>query len=220
MDPVIASTPRLKADANVSIYGFLREFQRVVPAVYALEHSGNAIVVRAAYPDEFILQGSPSNENPASEFIDTITYQVVRREPGSLQDRPFDAKRDLKPRIRETQRVTTTDGEFIEIRAQWFDNLVQFDTWTKSNEEADAFIEWLEKFMVRYAGYFKLKGVQEMFYFRGGRFSWGTSEEDAMQRWRNPFKVRSATYFVRTEALWYLNRDEIERIIVTLDVVE
>jgi hypothetical protein len=205
----------------MSIYEFVREFGRVAPQVYMSEKNRTLVVV-PAYPAEIIEQTSISSERlpgrPTGKIEDTITYQIIRREPAAVTNRPtepFQGGAEHKPRSREVQE--TNDGH-IEIKSQRFDNLVQFDCWCISNSEADELIEWLEKFLVKYTFYFKQMGIVEMWYWRGGRFTWGTTEEEAMVRWRNPLKVRSLTYFARTEVIWYINLDEIEQIIIALEV--
>ena len=208
-----ANPPRTVARRNISIYDFINEFGRIAPIVYALNNNNARLDVVPAYPDELVVPSTGTIHNPAGGFTDTITYQIIRREPASLKDKPFQSEKEIKPRVRD---IRSTDDGAVEILGQWYDNLVLFDCWTTSNAEADDLLQWLEDFLFKFTGYFKSIGIQEMLYFRSGRFTWGTTEEEAMTRWRNPFKVRSLTYYVRSEKLWYINRYEIEEIIVTL----
>lgn len=206
---------RLKASGNMSIYEFIRELGRVAPLIYADENGNAELVVLPAYPTDLINTSESSTYNPAGGFPSTITYQIIRREPGTIGNHPFDPRKIIKPTYRE---VLPRDDEYIQLWGQWFDNLIQLDCWSTSNGEADQLIEWLEEFLLKYTFYFKEMGVQEMYYFRGGRFTWGTTEEEAMVRWRNRFKVRSMTYYVRTEKLWYKDLYKIREIIARLEV--
>jgi len=213
---LIGEYPRLRAAGTMSIWQFLRELGRTIPPAYAFDYSGEQLRVLPAYPSEFITAADMDINNLRGRFVKTITYQVVRREPGTTRDHPFDAPKYIKPTIREQVRLEeeTQDGEdYIEIKGQWMDNLVQLDCWCLTNKEADELMEWLEAHLVIFAGYYKELGVQEMYYFRGGRFTWGTTEEEAMVRWRNPLKVRSMTEYVRTEDLWGRNLYSIKQII-------
>lgn len=207
---------RLKASGNNDIYGVLRAIADIAPLAYANDNNNQTLELLAAYPNDFVTTQSVSTEI-VNQFVNTITYQIIRREPATLGDAPFQARKDWKPRYRETKLVTPTEA--IEIKGQWFDNMVQFDCWTRSNKEADDLVEWFEEFMILYTFYFKkYVGVQEMFYYRGGRFTFGTTEDEAMVRWRNPFKVRSCTYYFRTEKLWFIDLGVIQKIIARLDV--
>ena len=206
--------PRLRSSNNISIYNFFRTFSRLAQVVYARDF-GKELRVVSAYPDD-LMEFKASRENPAGGFIDTITFQITRREPASIHDKPFSPDKALKPTFIDYQGMG--DGDVIEIKHQRFDNLVQLDCWTLSNKEADMMMEWLEEFLVKYTSYFKDMGIVEMYYFRGGRFTWGTTEEEAMDRWRNPFKVRSVNWFVRTERLWTIDHNEIEEVRISLEV--
>ena len=216
MDP-----PRLRASNNISIYNFFRIFSRLAKAVYPRDildgnGVGKELRVVSAYPDDLLEYAGGTEVNPAGGFIDTITFQITRREPASLRDKPFNPAKELKPRFMDY--TNTGESQAIEIRKQRFDNLIQLDCWTRSNKEADEMMEWLEEFLVQYASYFKDMGIVEMYYFRGGRFTWGTTEEEAIDRWRNPFKVRSVSWYVRTERLWTIDHNEIEEVRISLEV--
>jgi len=215
----INSVPdRLKAYGNMDVYEFFYKFSKLAPVAYASENNNVRLDVLPSYPDEFIATSDGAYTNPGSNFHNTITYTLTRREPASLRDHPFESAKEIKPRESEIKRSPTEDGMFLEIRRQWFDNLVQFDCWTRSNYEADELLKWAEDFLLRFTWYFKAAGIQEMFYFRGGRFTWGTGESEAMSMWRNPYKVRSFTYYLRTEKLWYINQYEIKNIIISADI--
>ena len=207
-------TKRLVADGAVGIWGYNRMFTLAAEHVYTRDKN-ETIIVAPAYPDELIsLDVAKSSINPASAMSKYITYQVVRREPSGMTGKitaPFEGGKEWKPRLRHTYKDETT-GEWVEIYGHRFDNLVQYDLWAKSAQEADLLLEWTETFLGGYAYFFKQNGIQEMFYFRSGRFAFGTTEDEAMTMWRNPFKVRSLVWFIRTEELYARIRDSITKI--------
>jgi len=213
--------PRLRASGNISIYNFFRTFSRAARVVYPKDivdrdGVGKELRVVSAYPDD-LLEYAPGTEvNPAGSFIDTITFQITRREPAAIRDKPFSTDKGIKPRFMDYASVG--ESEAIEMRTQRFDNIIQLDCWTRSNKESDQMMEWLEGFLVKYASFFKDMGIVEMYYYRGGRFTWGTSEEEAMDRWRNPFKVRSVSWYIRSERLWTIDHNEIEELRISLEV--
>jgi hypothetical protein len=216
----ITLPPLFKSEFSLGIDGFTRLFTLVAESVYK-QDTGRDIKVLPAYPDEIVNYAARSGNNPVSNFQECITYQIIRREPGAIAGDatgPFEGRKEIKPRLRETV-YDTSSGNYVEVHGQRFDNLVLFDCWTKSNDEADMMRRWLENFMVVYTGFFKRCGVQEMLYFRSGRFTWGTNEEEAMSMWRNPLKVRSVVWFVRTEDLFTVVRGKIEKVQVTISVV-
>jgi hypothetical protein len=211
-------TKRLVADGAIGIWGYNRMFTLVGEHVYNRD-KGEEIIILPAYPDELITPDTARNNiNPASAMKKYITYQVVRREPSGMIGKigaPFEGGKEWKPRLRHTYKDETT-GEWVEIYGQRFDNLVQYDLWAKSSQEADLLLEWLECFLNGYSFFFKENGVQEMFYFRSGRFAFGTTEEEAMTMWRNPFKVRSLVWYIRTEDIYAKIRDSITQIQIHL----
>jgi len=131
--------------------------------------------------------------DPAS-WRDTITYKISRREPGTLQAHPFDAKKEIKPRVRQYIVDPDNAGYHIKILGQWFDNIIQFEFWTTTANGADSLISWFEDFMYKYTWVWKKNGVQEMLYNRRG-----IDEEST--KWRNDLAYRSLWYFFRTEKI-------------------
>jgi len=209
----------MQADGHMSITEFTREFGRVAAAAYAADHNNAELRVVEAYPNYVVNWEQYKNEiNPVGGFPVTITWEVVRREPGAVSGHPFQPRKMIKPTMREIKAYSTDDGDYIEIHGQWFDNLVQLDSWAENNIAATNLYNWLEEFLQVYSGYFMSRGVQNMYFYRAGRFTWGTNEEEAMTRWRNPLKVRSLTYYVRTETLWYKSHRDIKKIILSLEV--
>ena len=209
--------PLSTADYTIGIDGFNKLFTLSAEYIWGVDKS-NSILVLPAYPDEVVNYGARSSVNPTQTFQRCITYQTVRREPGAIGGEatgPFEGRKEWKPRLRDTQYNEETE-KYVEIYGQRFDNLVQFDCWSKSNEESQEILNWLETFLIGYAWFFKKCGVQEMFYFRSGRFTWGTSEEEAVSMWRNPLKVRSLVWFIRTEDLYAVEKGKIERIDVNI----
>jgi hypothetical protein len=125
---------------------------------------------------------------------DTITYRVQRREPGSLQAHPFDGRKEIKPRVRQTIPDPDHPNFHVAIYGQWFDNLIQFDCWSTTNHGADSLISWFEDFMFRYTWVWKKNGVQEMLYMNRGM-------DENISRWRDDITNRTLVYYFRTEKI-------------------
>jgi len=176
-----------------------------------------------AYPDEIIaLRGDipselkPTIDNPTTEFVDTITYKVVRREPAHFgSGGPFTpTNKESKPRLRDPFiKSNEVEGESFEVWGQRFDNLVQFDIWTKSNFEADALADCFETFLLLQTGPLKKAGVAEMKY-------WARRPDEFIAQWRTPLNVRSIVWYFMTERLFLVKNGVIQTITVDLAGVD
>jgi hypothetical protein len=80
-------------------------------------------------------------DRPVADWRDTVVYKVKRREPGTIGKHPFDPPAEIKPRVRETRVDPDHPGCHVVVMGQWFDNLIQFDVWSKYNNRADDLIE-------------------------------------------------------------------------------
>lgn len=125
---------------------------------------------------------------------DTITYRVLRREPGTLQSHPFDGRKEIKPRVRQTIVDPDYPDHHIQIMGQWFDNLIQFDCWSVTNNGADSLISWFEDFLFRYTWVWKKNGVQEILYMDRGI-------DTEVTKWRDDIVNRTLVYYFRTEKI-------------------
>ncbi len=125
---------------------------------------------------------------------DTITYKVSRREPGTVQAHPFDGRKEIKPRVRQTIVDPDYPNHHVQIMGQWFDNLLQFDCWSVTNNGADSLITWFEDFLFRYTWVWKKNGVQEILYMNRGM-------DEEITKWRDDIVNRTLVYYFRTEKI-------------------
>lgn len=128
------------------------------------------------------------------DWRDTITYRVSRRGPGTLQSHPFDGRKEIKPRVRQTIVDPDYPDHHIMVTGQWFDNLIQFDCWSVTNYGADSLISWFEDFLFRYTWVWKKNGVQEILYMNRGI-------DDQIAKWRDDIVNRTLIYYFRTEKI-------------------
>lgn len=200
----------------VSIYDFHRNMYETLKIL----DSGIAYV--PAYPS-YLLENETesivSNIKTTPKTI--ITYQTVQAEPGSLNGQPFGKPKEIKPRIREQLFLDPLFRKDIDSQAenlkyyrstgQWFDNLVQFDLWSKTNYEAENSMDWFEDVLFKYQGMFKELGISEMKYYKRVR-------DDTLIKWKNKFSVRSLIYYFRTEKVHITEIRPIKRISITVTV--
>lgn len=214
------------------------EFARVM--WQALQIHRPCVIFEPAYPT-YILD---SEDRPTdggtmrtpSMPEEVITWNVVRRTPGSLDHTAFAKTREIRPRIREelvyepmnpifdngepelqngpgmvgpNKELTRVVGR--EIEGQWFDNLIQFDIWSKDNKKAEQLCEYLENFMHDFHGMFIELGVNKMNFNSRIR-------DEFLLKWRNGLCNRSLLYFVRTETVRAGLVREIRKIHVNTEV--
>ena len=123
----------------------------------------------------------------------TITWTIKSVEPGSL-GRFQDSRKEYKPRLRESVKDPFVQGHTVQINGQFFDNIVQFDSWSNDPRTSDRLIRWFEQFMRLNMENLRRYGLnQGIFYKR--------TEDDYNKTWRQAFSVRSTQYFFRTEQL-------------------
>ena len=168
------------------------------------------------FPDFLIPKLTPTEYKAAPQVIrNAITWGVVRSEPGTVsQDEPFRGTRETKARHREfiayyedngrrlnigqdntVLKAFTNKFAYIKMKAQYFDNLVQYNIWSKTNYEAERLTEWFEgEYMDNYIGMFREAGIVQMHFDRRVR-------DDVVSQMKNGYHVRSVLYYIRTERI-------------------
>lgn len=164
------------------------------------------------FPDFLLPRTDPGYNAPSQVPINVITWGTVRKEPGTVSGPPFRGTQEIKPRHREfvgifkdetrkylvTPKETTLDAydslyTLIDVEAQLFDNLVQYNIWSKSNYEVERLREWFESdYMDNYIGMFREAGIVNMYFNRQVR-------DDTLVQMKNGYHLRSVLYYVRTE---------------------
>jgi hypothetical protein len=150
-------------------------------------------------------------DRPIADWRDMVIYRVKRREPGTIGKHPFDPPTEIKPRIRETRVDPDHPDCHVMITGQWFDNLLQFDCWSKFNNSADTLIEWFEDFMYKYTWVWKKNGVNEILY-------WMRTIDEEVSKWRNDLAVRSVLYYFKTEKIVTLKEYDFKQIDLYLEL--
>ncbi len=160
-----------------------------------------------------------------------ITWGVVRQEPGTVGSVPFRGTQEVKPRTREFVAIYQPDikkytggisssafvskygklDKFVEVKAQCFDNLVQYNMWARSAWEVEELTEWFKNYMLRYTGMFREAGLVQIYFDRRVR-------DDTLIQIKNKYHLRSLLYYVRTEEIDIYTINPIRRIDVDMHV--
>lgn len=183
------STTKSTADANCSCYDFIKMVQSVTRKAlkkYNIDFSSDRLKYNVTDPQIHL-------DNPV------ITYKTVSRVP----------YKELKPRIRDT--VSDMDSNMIgNIYAQKFESVIQFNIFASVYDLAEEVMDKFEEMMIKYAGFFKQRGVSELV------FSEELSDSE-YDMFRQIVSVRSIRYKVYTERI-YNNLDEVIDDVIVQDV--
>jgi hypothetical protein len=174
--------------------------------------SGDRLVLEEKNTVNFVSAYSKYyQDRPIVEWRDTIVFRVKRREPGTIGKHPFDPPTEIKPRIREYRVDPDHPDCHVVVMGQWFDNLLQFDVWSKLNNSADTLIEWFEDFMYKYTWVWKKNGVNELLYYM-------RTMDEEVSKWRNDLAVRSVLYYFRTEKIVTIKEYDLKQIDLYLEL--
>jgi hypothetical protein len=161
-------------------------------------------------------------DNPAP-FNDTIEGSQLRYEPGTVGKRPFDRERQALPITRESNLDDLVDPDVgIEVKGWWFDHIVQFDLYGKTNRRLDGegkldssgdpgLVAWFQDFMMRYRWVFLWNGIQQLLEWQGTR-------DKPVGNIKNDMVHRPLLYYVRTERISMARVRRISQIDVLLSI--
>ena len=154
-----------------------------------------------------------TEEDPdPKDTTEVISFRLIRREPGAYsQGAPFEGSvKNLKPIVRETGVDDDNSDYRFAIQGYWYDNLIRFNCWARTNKQANERACWFEDFMEDYTWWFKLQGVNRILF-------WGRGEDQTVDDDGNKWFGRPLDYFVRTEKLRRFEEKKLEEILIKLD---
>jgi hypothetical protein len=166
------------------------------------------------YPEFLLPKDDPGYRSSPQVIPNVITWGCVRKEPGTVSGPIFRGTQEIHPRVREFIAVFQEDtkkyivaedktdlvgydglASWIDVKGQVFDNLIQYNIWSKSNYEVERLTEWFEaEYMDNYIGMFREAGVINIVFNRRVR-------DDTLVHMKNGYHVRSVLYYVRTERI-------------------
>lgn len=139
----------------------------------------------------------------------TVTWSLMRAEPGTLNRSPFGPSKNYRSIHREHVRSPYDPSKSIQVRGQWIDSLVQFDCWTTDNLSANKLASWFKDFMKLYIPVLKQNGVLDIMWIQQLR-------DAAVTKWRQDLISRTLQYYFRTEELEAIDRKNIVNIDLNL----
>lgn len=134
---------------------------------------GDSVLFYPAYPHEDV------------DITPIITHNIRLKEPGGTG-----THREIKPRLRYSDK--TEDGRLFNVYGQWFDFEVQFDIWAGTGDQADQYVEDFQQLIMQYTGFFKRKGVSQIFLKR-------QVNDNNTKQWRSDLINRTLVYYVKID---------------------
>lgn len=201
-----ANPPRLRLGGSGDVKDFAHGVYQLVSILKP------AYVFTHAYPESIINHGDeqPDRTNRVPTFAPTITWKVFRREPGSLGEKPFGPRTMKKPRIMERAVQSETNPDFlVAIYEMDYDNILQFDIFSETNEECEDMAVWFEDTMIMFLSYFQELGFKKVFFYR--RFV-----DEHVDRMATGLNSRSLHYYVRTNRYFQTESAKLKEIYVKL----
>ena len=151
-----------------------------------------------------------TEEDPdASLHTETISVSLAKRIPGQFgEGAPMQGKvRNRKPIVREITKDLENPGYQIFVLGYYYDNLVQFTPWARTNKAANNRALWFEKLMLQYDWFFRVSGVNRVMFQE--RDSDITRVKDGQTLHGRPM-----TYFVRTEDVTVMKEVTINQLVL------
>lgn len=154
-----------------------------------------------AYPTVSKLDISASDSdigtNESEPFTPTIVAQLFSQLPGTVAGKK-DAKtrnKELKPRVREEYHYEDDPRNYtVQVRGQWFDNIVKFKCFETSHIRAERLVDWFMEFMNKHTWIIRKNGIQQIFFEE--------RKGDVVETvWRDDIVGYEVCYYVRTEEL-------------------
>jgi hypothetical protein len=197
----------------------LVEFDRVIPTDTKFQFSyvlNDGVQFFAESPASPSGNRETASAGPIEEstFVPTITWTVIKREPGVTAGRAnrSDAPRELKPRLREAYKDLDNPGYTVGVYGQVFDCTVKFDCWSTDGRSAASLMQWFEHFIYLHTWILQERGLGQMI-FQSQDLSPG------VQKWRAGTVSRSLTYYIRTEKIHLSMMRDLTNLSISTELV-
>lgn len=103
----------------------------------------------------YLTMEEPTGIDPENTKLPCVTFDVVHREPSKK-------KKGIKSRLTEITIDPTDDNYSLIISRQWFDYIIEFMFFDKTNRGSRILMGRIETFLETYKGFFKEQGISEI----------------------------------------------------------
>lgn len=142
----------------------------------------------------------PRGEDPDKLVLPQITFDVNSRE--------ISEKTSIKPILTETISEVVAGqktGDAFNLYRQWFDCIVEFNFWGRTNLEARKLMARFEGLIGAYSGYLKRQGISEIFFLK-------EINPHQSMHFLDGVPMRSLMYYIRLERISSVRLSTIKRI--------
>jgi len=169
---------------------------------------------RAGTPQENRVKFTEDEPDIKSQS-ESIVFSLVERKPGQFaQGSPMSRSHsNYRPRMREDYADPDNPGYRCVVNGYYYDNIVRFTAWAKTNKAANARAMWFEDMMEEYSWWYKLQGVDRVLF-------WGRSSDQVIVVNDNKWYGRPMDYFVRTEKIRTFKQKTLEEILIKLSTAQ
>lgn len=178
-------------------------------------------LVRQAVDDYEDRSGTPqanrivfTEEEPdENSETESIVFSLIDRLPGQFaQGKPMSRNHvNYRGIIRDEYKDPRNPGYRCVVNGYYYDNIVRFTNWARTNKAANARAQWFENLMEEYSWWFKLQGCDRVLF-------WGRNSDIVTVVNNNKWYGRPIDYFVRTEKIRIFQEKTLEEILIKLSV--
>lgn len=155
-----------------------------------------------------------TEEEPDNEAKnESIVFGLVKRQPGAFsRGAPLEASvKNQRPIVREILNDVEHPTYKKIVLGYWYDNVVRFTCWARTNKAANRRAEWFEDLMEEYLWWFKLKGVNRVLFLE-------RQPDIAIEINSNKWYGRPIDFFVRTEKIRIYSEKALEQVLLKVAV--
>jgi hypothetical protein len=156
---------------------------------------------------------------PVSLTTQVISYKVKKRVPGAVSPaRPgvsssSRTRHEWVPRCRYIIEDEKKPNTKTFVMGQFFDNMIEFTCWARSNKAANSTALLFQDLMNNYRFYFKLKGFSEVIFQERLEDMQLDTETQG-----NTLKGRPLTFYVRTDRTFSITEAVLRDIVLNLGI--
>jgi len=164
-----------------------------------------------------LIYSSATPENDDNIAEERIVYSLVERKPGLFEQKSTGSvgddsgRRQRMKMFREGIRDPDNPGMAIYTYGQWFDNIVEFKIFARTNDVADSRALWFEDMMDLWHWYFRASGISQFKYL--GRLS-----DEFLSPDNRKVVCRPLRYYVRTEKVTVVRENMLRSLVVQSSV--
>lgn len=152
-------------------------------------------------------------EPDVNSETESVVFSLIERVPGQFaQGKPMSRENvNLRPIQRDSFPDPENKGYRCTVNGYYYDNIVRFTCWARTNKAANSRAEWFENLMEEYSWWFKLQGVDRVVF-------WGRNADLVTEVNQNKWYGRPLDFFVRTEKIRVFQEKTLEEILINLSV--